>query len=171
MVGGLQGEEWKFIQKYLKKNIQKCRSQISGNFRRNSRALCKMAVKSFRNKRVISQSCNILPSAWSDLIAMDVTPSFQLRIVHHLKHWIVDFLIFEKTYSMHKLNSRKCSKSGWNDCYQECFMADSCLLPLLAFRICLWKRTLKFRFFMFLSLPLLCQGFQRTLLNHRLLWW
>ena len=31
MVGGLQGEEWKFIQKYLKKNIPKCRSQISGS--------------------------------------------------------------------------------------------------------------------------------------------
>ena len=31
MVGGLQGEEWKFIQKDLKKNIQKCRSQILGS--------------------------------------------------------------------------------------------------------------------------------------------
>ena len=31
MVGGLQGEEWKFIQTYLKKNISKCRSQISGS--------------------------------------------------------------------------------------------------------------------------------------------
>ena len=31
MVGGLQGEEWKFIQKYLKKNIQTCWSQISGS--------------------------------------------------------------------------------------------------------------------------------------------
>ena len=31
MVGGLQGEEWKFIQKYLKKNIPKCRSQILGS--------------------------------------------------------------------------------------------------------------------------------------------
>ena len=29
-----------------------------------------------------------------------------------LKHWIVDFLIFETTYSMHKLDFRKCSKSG-----------------------------------------------------------
>ena len=28
-------------------------------------------------------------------------------------------------------------------------MAGSCLLPLLAFRICLWRRTLKLRFFMF----------------------
>nr|CAN69321.1 hypothetical protein VITISV_035440 [Vitis vinifera] len=56
--------------------------------------------------------CKILPSAWSDRLAMDVTPSFQLRIAHHLKHWIVDFLIFETTYSMHKLNFRKCYKSG-----------------------------------------------------------
>ena len=31
MVGGLQGEKWKFIKKYLKKNIQKCQSQISGS--------------------------------------------------------------------------------------------------------------------------------------------
>ena len=31
MVGGLQGEEWKFIQKYLKKNIQKSRWKISGS--------------------------------------------------------------------------------------------------------------------------------------------
>ena len=41
---------------------------------------------------------------------------------------------------------------------------------LLAFRICLWQRTSKLRFFMFLSFPLLYQGFQRTLLNHGLLW-
>ena len=38
-------------------------------------------------------------------------------------------------------------------------------LLLLAFRICLWQRTSKLRFFMFLSFPFLCQGFQRTLLN------
>ena len=31
--------------------------EISGNFRRNSTTLCKMAAKSFRNKRVISQLC------------------------------------------------------------------------------------------------------------------
>ena len=88
-----------------------------------------------------------LPSAWSDRFPMAVTPSFQLRIVHCLKHWIVDFLSFETTYSMHKLNSRKCSKSGWHDCHQECFMLDFSLLPLLAFGICLWKRTLKLQYF------------------------
>ena len=42
---------------------------------------------------------------------------------------------------------------------------------LLAFWICLWQRTSKLRFFMFLSFPLLCHGFQRTLLNLWLLWW
>ena len=74
---------------------------------------------------------------------MAVTPSFQLWIANRLKHWIVDFLSFETTYSMHKLNSKKCSKSGWYDCHQECFMLDFSLFPLLAFRICLWQRTLK----------------------------
>ena len=42
---------------------------------------------------------------------------------------------------------------------------------LLAFRLCLWQRTSKLRFFMFMSFPLLCHGFQRTLLNLGLLWW
>ena len=89
-----------------------CRSQISRNFRRNSTALCKMAAKSFRSKRVISQPCKILPSAWSDWFPMAVTPSCQLQIAHRLKHWIVGFLSFETTYRIHKLDFRKCSKSG-----------------------------------------------------------
>ena len=42
---------------------------------------------------------------------------------------------------------------------------------LLAFRICLWQRTSKLQFFMFLSFPLLFHGFQITLLNFGLLWW
>ena len=67
------------------------------------------------------------PSAWSDLLPMALTSSFQLRFANRLKHWIIDFLIFETTYSMYKLDFRKCSKSGWNDCHQECFMAD--ILP------------------------------------------
>ena len=44
-------------------------------------------------------------------------------------------------------------------------------LLLLVFHICLWQWTSKLRFFMFLSFPLLCHGFQRTLLNLGLLWW
>ena len=143
MIGGLQGEFGDLDIKYLKKNISKCRSQISGSFRRNStaRGLRNFATKGqhFRSPRLISQPCENLPSAWSDLLAMTVTPSFQLRIVHCLKNWIFDFLSFEMTYSMHKLNSMKCSKSVWHDCHQECFMADFSLLPLLAFWICLGK--------------------------------
>ena len=42
MIGRLQGEFGDLDIKYLKQNISKCRSQISGNFRRNSVALCKM---------------------------------------------------------------------------------------------------------------------------------
>ena len=166
MIGGLQGEFGDLDIKCLKKKISKCRS---GSFRRTPRH-CSKWLRNFRSQRLISQPCTILPSAWSDLLAMAVTPSFQLRIVHHLKNWIVDFLIFETTYSMHKLDFRKCSKSGWHECHQECFMADFSLL-LLAFRICLWQRTLKLWFFMFLSFPLLCHGFQITLLNLILLWW
>ena len=100
-------------------------------------------------------------------LPMVVTPSFQLRIMYRLKHWIDDFLSFETTYTMHKLDFRKCSKSG---CHKKCFMADFSLLPLLAFQICLWQRISKLWFFMFLSFPLLCHGFQITLLNLILLW-
>ena len=91
--------------------------------------------------------CKILPSAWSDCLAMVVTPSFQLWIVHRLKHWIVDFLSFKTTYSMHKLDSRKCSKSGWNDCHQECFMADFLFASPPCIPDCLWQRTLKLQSF------------------------
>ena len=33
MVGGLQGEEWKFIQKYLKKISKRVGAQISGSIK------------------------------------------------------------------------------------------------------------------------------------------
>ena len=68
MVGGLQGEEWNFIQKYLKKNIPKCRSQISGCFRNHfarENGVCeisqtlKRAAKSFRNNKLNSQGCEV----------------------------------------------------------------------------------------------------------------
>nr|CAN76653.1 hypothetical protein VITISV_035880 [Vitis vinifera] len=63
--------------------------------------------------------CKMLPSALSDWLPLAATSSFQLRIVYRLKHWIVDFLSFEMVYSMHQLESRKCSKSGCYDCHQE----------------------------------------------------
>ena len=33
--------------------------------------------------------CKILPTTWSNRLAMLVTPSFQLRIMHRLKHWFL----------------------------------------------------------------------------------
>ncbi|RVW76312.1 Gag-Pol polyprotein [Vitis vinifera] len=77
-------------------------------------------AESLRSKRVISQHFGkCFPSAWSDWLAMAATSSFQLRIAHRLKHWIIDFLRFEMIYSMHQLEFRKCSKSGCYDCHQE----------------------------------------------------
>ena len=177
MIGELQGEFEDLDIKYLKqKNLKKCRLQISGSFRRISQP-CKMAVKFRSIKDTISQpkadftTLRNLPSTWSDQLPMVVASSFQLWIMYLLKHWIANFPSFETTYSMHKLNSRKGSKSGLHDYHLECFMTYFSLLPLLAFRICLWKRTSKLLFFMFLSFTLLCHGFQRTLLNLGLLWW
>nr|CAN76323.1 hypothetical protein VITISV_037363 [Vitis vinifera] len=93
-IDSTHGEEWKFIQKYLKKNIQKCQSQLSGSFRRTP-VHCSKWLRNSRSKRLISQPCKNLPSAWSDQLPMALTPSFQLRIAHRLKRWILDFLSFE----------------------------------------------------------------------------
>ena len=119
MIGGLQGEFGDLDIKYLKQKNLKMSVANIGKLQENTHALCKMAAKisqqigqDFRSKRLISQPCKNLPLTWSDFLVMAVTPSFQLQIVHCLKHWIVDFLSFETTYRMHKLNSIKCSKSG-----------------------------------------------------------
>nr|CAN76455.1 hypothetical protein VITISV_012729 [Vitis vinifera] len=63
--------------------------------------------------------CKMLPSARSDWLATAATSSFQLRIVHRLKHWIFEFLSFEMVYRMYHLDFRKYSKSGCYDCHQE----------------------------------------------------
>ena len=66
MVGGLQGEEWKFIQKYLKKRSKRVGAKISGSSRNISQVkngVCeisqtlKRAAKYFRNNKLNSQGC------------------------------------------------------------------------------------------------------------------
>ena len=115
-----------------------------------------------------------LRSAWSDRLPMVVTPSFQLRIVHHLKYWIANFPSFETTYSMHKMSSIKCSKSDWQWLYSGMlhgrflFASPPCIPDLLMAKE---FKASKLCFFMFLSFPLLFHGFQRTLFNLGLLWW
>ena len=89
----------------------------SGEFRRSTKWLRNFADKQ-GGCEIISQpkadfvALRNWPSAWSDLLPMALTSSFQLRFMNRLKHWIVDFLIFETTYSMYKLDFRKCSKNG-----------------------------------------------------------
>ena len=101
----------------------------------------------FRNQRLIYNPRN-WPSAWCDQLPMALTPSFQLWIMHRLKHWIADFLSFETTYSMHNLSSRKYSKRGWKFLFSWMLhVRFLSLLSLLEFMICLWKRTTKLQIF------------------------
>ena len=49
-------------------------------------------------------------STWCDCLSMAITSSFQLWFAHRLKRWTPEFPRFKMTYSMYKINSRKCSK-------------------------------------------------------------
>ena len=125
MIGGLQGEFGDLDIKYLKQNISKCRSQISGSFRRTPRH-CAKWLQNFRSKRTTFSQLKVdfaavQHSAFSlEWSACNGCNSFiSTPNCAPFKHWIVDFLIFEKKYSMHKFDFRKCSKSGWHDCHQE----------------------------------------------------
>ena len=171
---------WGFRHQISKaKKISKCQSQISGSFRRILQP-CKRAAKFHSMKDTISQpkvdfaALRNLRSSWSDQLPMVVTPSFQLRIVHHLKHWIANFPSFETTYSMNKMSSIKCSKSDWQWLSSGMlhgrflFASPPCILDLLMAKD---FKASKLWFFMFLSFPFLYHGFQRTLLNLGLLWW
>ena len=77
----------------------------------------------------------MLPSSWSDWLAMAATSSFQLRIVHHLKHWIVDFLSFEMVYSMHQLDFINSPKVAATTVIKNMLHGRFSLLFLLAIRI------------------------------------
>ena len=112
--GNLYKNIWRKISKSVGRNYR----EASGEFRR-----CTKWLRNFADKQDFAALRN-WPLAWSDLLPMALTSSFQLRFTNRLKRWIVDFLIFETKYSMYKLDFKKCSKSGWNDCHQECFMTD-----------------------------------------------
>ena len=111
----------------------------SGEFRSHARWL-----RNFATWRTPFRSLRNWPSAWCDWLPMSITSSFQLWFAHRLKLWISDFLSFETKYSMHKIESRKGSKSiqqllsSW--ILHVRFLS---FLSLLAFMICLWQRTIK----------------------------
>ena len=138
----------------------------------------KMAAKSFRSQRLISQlkadfaALRNWPSAWSDLLPMTLTSSFQLRFANRLKRWIFDFLIFERHIACINWTSGSTPKVAEMTVIKNASWQIFSLLPLLAFRILLMAKDFKASklwLFMFLSFPLLCHGFQITLLNLGLL--
>ena len=69
MVGGLQGEEWKFIQKYLKKRSKRVGAQISqfvhrfrtlhGDLRKSRKLISQLGIH-FRTLSSKFASCKIL---------------------------------------------------------------------------------------------------------------
>ena len=101
----------------------------------------------------------MLPSARSDCLVMVVTSSFQLRIAHRLKHWIVDFLSFEMVYSMIIWTSESAPKVAATTVIKNMLYGRFSLLFLLAILIYSWKVTSK-----------LCPRFLKALLRLDLLW-
>ena len=202
--------------KYLKKNISKCRSHISGSFRRTPRHCAKWLRNSPGERYQRIRIC---------LTGEVETPSFHIRRqapdvkypekMERQPDRIPDVRYPEKVE--HRKGDRLCVHgigtppsddtehallSGatpsrfpkrtrgvlpYPDSLREKHTTLGIITPrtiaypiriccpdhypiLLAFRICLWQRTSKLWFFVFLSFPLLCHGFQITLLNLVLLW-
>ena len=223
MIGGLQGDFGDLDIKYLKQNISKCRSQISGSFRRTPRHCAKWLRNSPGKRYQRIRIC---------LTEKIETPSFPIRIclpdVKYLdkmerhpdripdvgypekmeRHpgivrvcmvqgpirsnsiWIpqagiairINSIRISQAATRHLQTSHartiaypirtRHSRSSHTRTIAypiRICCPDHCPI-LLAFRICLWQRTSKLRFFMFLSFPLLCHGFQITLLNLGLIW-
>ena len=62
MVGGLQGEEWKFIQKYLKKRSKSVGAQISGSTKDHfagENEVCEISQTHKKGCEIISQRCEV----------------------------------------------------------------------------------------------------------------
>ena len=115
--------------------------------------------------------CEIFTSAWCSCLQMAITSSFQLRFAHRFKRWTSDFPSFEKIYSMHIMDSRKCSKfflqllSFWIShsmrrfriAMRNCFMLD----------FSLWFSSLH----LLIGLETYFQGFHKILSHFGLLQW
>ena len=97
MIGGLQGEEWKFIQKYLKENIS---CGVGGTKENSHHAWVMRILKVLCEFRITPCVVRNFRTTWSSWLLKAISSSFQLQIVHGLKRWILDFLRFEMVYSM-----------------------------------------------------------------------
>ena len=80
----------------------------------------------------ISRCCVNFAQAWSSCLPKAISSSFQLQIIHRLKHWILNFLSFEMVYSIEKMDFGKCSKSAKEHCSCCPLFSSLCLLFLFA---------------------------------------
>ena len=123
-----------------------CQSQISGSTKDHfagENEVCEISQTHKKGCEITSQqkadfaALRSWLSACGVRLPTTVTPLFQLWILHRLKNWIDDFLIFETKYIMHKLDFRKCSKSGWHDWHKKLlhgrflFASPPCIPDLL----------------------------------------
>ena len=150
MIGGLQGENGNLNNKYLKKKSKKVSRKylkVLGWISQHAT----WAVKFRKLKVSISheqadfaantfwfRSLRNCLLAWCDLLPMAITSSFQLWFAQRLKCWTPDFPSFKMTYSMLKMDSRKCSKcaqeflSSWiSSCQISLFFYPPCIHDLL----------------------------------------
>ena len=114
--------------------------QVLGSFWRGWISALRMGKK-MNGRRVGRRRGEVIPwcaklirwaQAWSSCLPKAISSSFQLQIVHGLKHWILDFLIFEIVYSMKKIDFGKCSKSVKEDCSCCPLFSSLCLFFLFA---------------------------------------
>ena len=123
MIGGLQGENGDLNNKYLKKKNLK---ESVVNIWEHTGGFCSLQhdLQKFRKLKVsISQEkvdfiactlwfCSLRNCllAWCNCLQMVITFSFKLWFVYCLKRWTSDFPSFETIYSIHEMDSKKCSK-------------------------------------------------------------
>ena len=126
MIGGLQGKEWKFIQKYLKEKIS-CGVGRTEEISHHAWASVKFAqgegvMRISHKGKVLCEfrtslgCCAKFAHAWCTCLPKAISSLFQLQIVHGLKRWIFNFLSFQMVYIMQKMDFGKCSKSVKEDC-------------------------------------------------------
>ena len=116
MIARLQGENRDLNNKYLKKKSKRVGHKYLGAHRWISQVetwpgkISQAESVHFASWILWFRSLRNCLSTWCGCLPMDITSSFQLRFAHRLKHWTSDFLIFEKKYSLHKMDFRKWSK-------------------------------------------------------------
>ena len=93
------------------------------------RVLCEFVLcENFAQGTIHPPKCGI------GFFQMAITSLFQIQIAHRLKHWTSNSLIFKRTYGMHNLSSKKCSKNVSNSSEMGCGCNISVQLCTVVFK-------------------------------------